>query len=143
MCVAFGTSALGILLVITVPFDKAKLLGLYITIAFGSGFMLIFSSVTNNVTGYTKKLFYVSTMTAAFNLGCYIGPLLMLDSEKPFYIGTMIGFIGCDIVAIILLLISRHIMSKSNRERLANPKDVTHEEEDRTDRENPNFIYRM
>ncbi|KAI8886243.1 MFS general substrate transporter [Backusella circina FSU 941] len=143
MCITFSISAIGILLVMTIPFDKAKLLGIYLTVAFSSGYMLIFSSITNNVTGYTKKLFYISTITAAFNLGSYIGPLLMLDSQKPLYIGPMVTFIVCDIIGIILLLISRHIMSKSNKKRFDSPQATVPEEEDLTDRENPNFIYKI
>jgi hypothetical protein len=143
MFVTHATTCLGILLLITIPLYKAKLLGLYISMVSGFGMVLIYAAITSNVAGYTKKIFYVSSAAAAISVGKLIGPLLMVDSQKPLYLGAMITYIAVDVASIFLLWICRHNMSKINKKRLNNPTDETCDKEDPTDAENPNYIYKL
>ncbi|KAI8886242.1 MFS general substrate transporter [Backusella circina FSU 941] len=137
-----GVTTLGLLLMIVIPLFKAKLVGLYLAMV--SGFIITFiqSCVANNVAGYTKKVFYVSSVVASVTLGNFIGPLLMIDAQKPLYLGAIITYIGSNIISIILFSYCRYSMSKINKERFNNPVDKVNEK-DPTDKENPNFIYKL
>ncbi|KAI8886225.1 MFS general substrate transporter [Backusella circina FSU 941] len=137
------TTSLGILLLITIPVNKAKLVGLYLAMISGFGMTLIFTTITNNVAGYTKKIFYVSSAVASITTGKLIGPLLMVDSQKPVYLGAMITYIVLDSISILLLWVCRHNMSKINAKRLNNPTDEMSDKEDPTDVENHNYIYKL
>jgi hypothetical protein len=143
MCAAFATSAIGTLLLTIPQLDKGRLVGFYLCPAFSLGIVLIFSSIANNVVGYTKKIFYLSSVSAANTLGCFIGPQIMLDSQKPLYIGAMVTYIACNVIAILLLLYTRYNMLITNKRRLQKPDEKVIDSEDLTDRENHNFIYRL
>ena len=94
--------------------------------------------------GYTKKIFYNSMLVIFYTLGNFIGPLIMLDHEKPRYIGAMIGFCAGNGVAIICFFILRAIMIRENKRRLANPPEVEVDaKDDLTDKENKAFIFRL
>ena len=70
---------------------------------------------------------------------------MMVDWQKPLYLGGMLAYIASNVICIVLLLIARWSMAKSNKERMARGLNQTSVEEmtDLTDRENPNFIYRL
>ncbi|KAG0162456.1 hypothetical protein DFQ28_004452 [Apophysomyces sp. BC1034] len=136
-------SSLGLLLLVTIPMPQAKLLGLYLCWATPAAYTMFLASISNNVSGYSKKIFYSCSIMVTYTIGNFIGPLIMVGWQKPLYLGGMIGAIGANTVATILVLITRYLMAKSNRERLANPKPEVDQNEDLTDRENPNFIYRL
>lgn len=56
----------------------------------------------------------------------------------------MIAYMAANAISIVLFLIARYFMAKSNRERLARGITTnTGEMNDMTDREDPNFIYRL
>jgi ACS family allantoate permease-like MFS transporter len=96
------------------------------------------------VSGYTKKIFYSSSVIVFYTIGNFCGPLMMVATQAPLYLGGMIGYIAADAICIILLQIARYYMAKENKERLSNPSSMkVNPEEDLTDCENPNFIYRL
>lgn len=70
---------------------------------------------------------------------------MIKSNEAPLYLSGMITYIVVDAVCIVFLLICRHLMAKSNRERLAGSKgkQEPNTTDDLTDREDPNFIYRL
>ncbi|KAG0166807.1 hypothetical protein DFQ28_010695 [Apophysomyces sp. BC1034] len=136
-------STLGLILLVTIPKPQAKLLGLYLCWAFPAAYTLLLASVANNVSGYTKKIFYSCVMIVMYTIGNFSGPLMMVSWQKPLYLGGMIGYICANTISSVLMLIAHYFMAKSNRERLANPKPEVDTSEDLTDRENPNFIYRL
>jgi hypothetical protein len=79
-----------------------------------------------------------------YTIGNFAGPQMMVPSQKPLYLGGMIGYMAADALCIILLQYARYTMAKSNKERLENPSDQKVDPtEDMTDRENPHFIYRL
>ncbi|KAI9316390.1 major facilitator superfamily domain-containing protein [Dichotomocladium elegans] len=143
-CVMLVITIIGLILLITIPVPKAKLLGLYLLWGYCAAFSMFLSSVANNVCGYTKKLFYSSCIIVFYTIGNFAGPLMMVDSQKPLYLGGMIAYIAADAIAILLLLYARYWMARSNRERLSRGISKSEGEKlDMTDREDPNFIYRL
>lgn len=135
---------IGLILLIVIPTPKVKLIGLYITWAFCAAYVLFLTSLANNVSGYTKKIFYSSSVIVFYTIGNFCGPLMMVATQAPLYLGGMIGYIAADAICIILLQIARYYMAKENKERLSNPSSMkVNPEEDLTDCENPNFIYRL
>lgn len=112
--------------------------------SFAASYTLFLTALTNNVSGYTKKIFYSSSVMVFYTFGNFAGPQMMVPSQKPLYLGGMIGYMAADVVCIILLQIARYYMAKSNKERLDNPSNTKVDvNDDLTDVENPNFIYRL
>ncbi|KAF7727465.1 hypothetical protein EC973_007534 [Apophysomyces ossiformis] len=136
-------STLGLLLLVVIPQPQVKLVGLYLCWANPAAYTMFLASVANNVSGYTKKIFYSSAVMVMYTIGNFIGPLIMVGWQKPLYLGGMIGSMGANTATTLLILFARYLMAKSNRERLANPKPEVNPDQDLTDRENPNFIYRL
>ncbi|KAG2223093.1 hypothetical protein INT45_008941 [Circinella minor] len=137
---------IGLVLLIAIPVPKAKLLGLYLCWAYAAAYVMFLSSLANNVNGYTKKLFYSSSVIVFYTIGNFVGPLMMVQSQAPLYIGGMIGYIAANVICIVVFWLARRNMDNINKERLA--RGITNvrggeQMEDLTDRENPNFIYRL
>ncbi|KAI7906634.1 major facilitator superfamily domain-containing protein [Cokeromyces recurvatus] len=143
-CILLGVTILGLILLIVIPLPQVKLLGLYMCWAFCASYVLFLTSIANNVSGYTKKIFYSSSVMVFYTVGNFAGPQMMVAEQKPLYLGGMIGYIAADAICIILLQIARYYMDKSNKERIETPSsDKVHVAEDLTDREDPHFIYRL
>jgi hypothetical protein len=69
---------------------------------------------------------------------------MIVESQAPNYIGGMIGYICANSLVIILLLIVRRKMAASNKKRLSSmPNLVTQVEDDLSDIQDPNFLYRL
>jgi hypothetical protein len=143
-CVLLFIAIIGLLLLVVIPIPQVKLLGLYMCWSFAASYVLFLTALANNVNGYTKKIFYSSVVMVFYTIGNFAGPQMMVSSQKPLYLGGMIGYMAADAICIILLQIARFYMAKSNKERLENTSsekiDVN---EDLTDVENPHFIYRL
>lgn len=141
-CVFLFIAIIGILLLVVIPVAKAKLLGLYLTWAYAAGYVLLLVAVANNVTGYTKKVFYSSSIMVFYTFGNFIGPFLMVDSQAPLFVGGMVGCMVANAATIVLFIYARWVMAKENRRRIANPVEMV-VTPDMTDFENKNFIYRL
>jgi ACS family allantoate permease-like MFS transporter len=143
-CIMLAICILGLILLIVIPIPQVKLVGLYMCWSFCAGYVLFLTALANNVSGYTKKIFYSSSIMVFYTIGNFAGPQMIVDSQKPLYLGGMIGYMAADAICIVLLQIARYIMAKSNKERLENPsKEKVDLTQDLTDRENPHFIYRL
>lgn len=70
---------------------------------------------------------------------------MMLESQKPTYIGGLIGYIVANLISGLLLLIARHNMAKKNSVRLPQQQDdeFLGHQIDITDIEDPHFIYKL
>lgn len=69
---------------------------------------------------------------------------MMTDDQKPSYLGAMLGYIVANVLVIVLLLIARWKMATINRYRMLRPPGVaTNVEDDLSDVQDPNFIYRL
>lgn len=143
-CVFLGICVIGLLLLIVIPVAKVKLLGLYMCWSFCAAYVLFLTALANNVSGYTKKIFYSSAVMVFYTIGNFCGPLMMVDKQKPLYLGGMIGYMAADVICILLLQLARWEMAKSNKKRLENTvSDEIDINDDLTDKENPGFLYRL
>ncbi|KAG1436625.1 hypothetical protein G6F56_013478 [Rhizopus delemar] len=109
--------------------------------AYCASFVLLLTVVANNVSGYTKKVFYSSSIMITYTLGNFIGPFMMVAKQAPLYVGGMIGYMVANLLCILLFLYIRWVLVRENRRRLANPVKLELVD-DMTDVENKNFIYR-
>ena len=136
---------IGLVLLVAIPQPQVKLVGLYLSWSYCVSYTLILVCVANNVSGYTKKIFYSSGIIVGYTVGNFVGPLLMVSWQAPLYLGGMIGCMGANLVCIFLLLIARYTMAKVNNVRLhADNKDAPPPgTDDLTDQEDTRFIYRL
>ncbi|CAO3621600.1 unnamed protein product [Cunninghamella blakesleeana] len=134
---------IGCLLLAVLPHTAIKLLGYYLTWGYSATYSLLVSIIANNVSGYSKKVFYNAAMMIASNIGNIVGPLVMLEKETPGYRSGMIVFLFGNFVALVSCLISIYLMHCSNKKRLAEGVTKTDAHLDLTDREDPNFIYKL
>ncbi|KAG0951023.1 hypothetical protein G6F57_001711 [Rhizopus arrhizus] len=140
-CVFLAIAILGLILLLVIPVQRVKLVGLVLVWSYCASFVMLLTSIANNVTGYTKKIFYSSSLMVFYTLGNFIGPFMMVSNQAPLYIGGMIGYIVADAICIVLFLYARWTMVKKNRERLMSSAKIQ-VVDDMTDVENTNFIYR-
>lgn len=49
---------IGLILLLVIPVEKVKLLGFYLAWSYCAAYVLLVTSISNNVSGYTKKIFY-------------------------------------------------------------------------------------
>ncbi|KAI9499295.1 major facilitator superfamily domain-containing protein [Zychaea mexicana] len=144
-CAMLVCAIIGLVLLIAIPVPKAKLLGLYLCWAYAAAYVMFLSSVANNVNGYTKKIFYSTSIIVFYTIGNFAGPLMMVAWQAPLYLGGMLAYIASNAICIVLFLIARMSMARLNRERMARgiTSTATGEMQDLTDKEDPNFIYRL
>ncbi|ORZ18604.1 major facilitator superfamily domain-containing protein [Absidia repens] len=136
-------STIGLILLITIPVAKVKLLGLYMCWGFAAAYVLLLTSLSNNVTGYTKKIFYSSCTILFYTIGNAVGNLYPMNEPAP-YIKAMIGYCVANVIAIVLMMIAHYSMLKENRRRLASTTERKFDVlDDLTDVENTNIIYRL
>lgn len=143
---AIGTaciSLLGCILLSTIP-GTPKLLGLYLSWGMTGVGSLTQTLVSNNVSGYTKRIFYNAISMVAMTVGNFIGPLMMVGKQAPEYSGAMIGFSIANAALIGCLIINYIIMKRENKRRLddppATPTDVYL---DLTDKQDRNILYKL
>ncbi|KAI9008860.1 major facilitator superfamily domain-containing protein [Phycomyces nitens] len=137
-------SMVGCVLLATIPQGAIKLLGYYISWAVAGATTLALTIISNDVSGYTKKICYNGMNMVFFTVGNFIGPLMMVERQSPRYVGGMVGFAAANIVTILCMLLVRILMSRENKKRLANgPYETTDVYLDKTDAEDKNFIYRL
>ena len=140
----------GVMLLCTLPEGPIKLLGYYLC-PVTAGYVLLVTSVSNNVSGYTKKIFYNGCILSSLCVGNIIGPLLMTQSDSPRYTRALSIYMAADIVAVILFLVVRWIHTSANKQKqkLLEKEDTVsvechgwQEQTDLTDVEDRYFIYR-
>ncbi|CAO3621487.1 unnamed protein product [Cunninghamella blakesleeana] len=131
------------ILLAVLPHSGIKLLGYYLTCANNGFFIVIIGNVSINVSGYSKKVFYNGSMVIGNALGSFVGPLLMLEKEAPSYRTGMIIFAASNLLTSLCLLLCLYLMHRVNKKRLAAGVTKTDAYLDLTDREDPNFIYKL
>ncbi|KAI8099338.1 major facilitator superfamily domain-containing protein [Halteromyces radiatus] len=143
---ALLVSALGIIILMAIPSGKVKLLGTILIHVYGSGYCMLLTAIATNASGYTKKIFYQGLQLVFYTLGNFIGPFFMNDNSAPRYLAPLGGYLACNLLACILLFVARLEMKAANQRKRAQPgfkeddRDITL---DLTDKEDPNFIYRL
>ncbi|KAI8357357.1 major facilitator superfamily domain-containing protein [Choanephora cucurbitarum] len=114
-CFIMCFDVLGLILLLVIPVPKAKIIGFFLSWSYVGVYVLLITCVSNNVTGYTKKIFYNGVLMIFYTIGNFVGPLMMVE---PPYIGGVIGYLIADAIVIVLLLVARWRMSLINRRRL-------------------------
>lgn len=147
-CIMLLIATLGLLLLLIIPVPQAKLIGLYMCWSYIAAVTMVMTSISNNISGYTKKVFYNCAVIFFGTIGNFLGPQLMISSQKPLYIGGMVSYMVSNILSIVLLLVARYFMSQSNKEREENiliedTSEIYDNTFDMTDRETSTFIYRL
>ncbi|KAI7885993.1 MFS general substrate transporter [Lichtheimia hyalospora FSU 10163] len=135
---------IGLVILIAIPDGEIKLLGYYLSWAGTGSYTLLVTLIGNNVKGYTKKIFYNTSIMIAYTLGNLIGPLMMAENTAPRYLGGIGGFLGGYVIAFLCYIAIRVQGVRVNRRRLANKtNEETDLQLDLTDKEDENFIYRL
>ncbi|KAI9018501.1 major facilitator superfamily domain-containing protein [Phycomyces nitens] len=143
-CVTMFINNVGLLLLLVIPVPKLKLIGLYLGWTYPAAYVLILTSITNNISGYTKKIFFNGLFMVFYTIGNFAGPYIANSSPAPQYLGAMIGYIVANFGVIGFLLLARWRMAIVNERRLSQPSTMaTNVEDDLTDVQDPNFIYRL
>jgi MFS family permease len=136
-------SLLGCILLAAIP-GTPKLFGFYLSWAMTGVGALLQTLVSNNVSGYTKRVFYNGFNMVAMTIGNFIGPLMMVESQAPVYAGAMIGFSISNFVIILCIFAVWYIMKKENERRLADPPTTKSDIHlDLTDKQDRNIIYNL
>ncbi|SAM05360.1 hypothetical protein [Absidia glauca] len=137
-----GMDLIGLLLLLLIPSPKLKLIGFYLCWPYAATYVLILTCITNNVSGYTKKIFYNGMVTIFYTLGNFVGPFMMVEEQKPSYYGGMIGYLCSCFMCIVCLGFARWTMARVNVKRSQHrPDENKPVEEDQTDKEDLGFIY--
>lgn len=77
-----------------------------------------------------------------YTVGNIVGPVIMIDGPK--YVGGMVGCISANFVMILLMVYLRFWLAHENKRRAANGGEkLTSVDNDITDRQDPNFVYRL
>lgn len=135
---------IGLILLEVIPQLHAKLLGFYLSWSYCAAYVLMVTSISNNVTGYTKKIFYNGVVMIFYTIGNFCGPLMIAEKEAPHYTSAMVGYIVANSIVVVLLLVARYKMAQVNKQRLSTNNNVmTHVEDDLSDVQDTNFLYRL
>lgn len=147
--IAIGTctiSLVGLICLLVIPSGGVKLLGLYLSWGCTPTYTLMQASISSNVSGYTKKIFYTSGNLIFYTLGNFVGPLLLRQKDAPRYFIGLSVYIAANIFVICLFLYIRYSFTEINKKRRldknSNVVALPGEMEDITDAQNQNFIYR-
>ncbi|KAI8339467.1 major facilitator superfamily domain-containing protein [Chlamydoabsidia padenii] len=133
---------IGLLLLLLIPEPKLKLIGFYLCWPYAATYVLILTCISNNVSGYTKKIFYNGFITIFYTIGNFIGPFMLIEDQKPSYYGGMIAYCCSSFLCMICLAIARWSMARINVTRSQHrPDENKPVEQDLTDVEDPGFIY--
>ncbi|GAA5800692.1 major facilitator superfamily domain-containing protein [Helicostylum pulchrum] len=139
-------SLIGLLCLTLIPSGGVKLIGLYLQSGGTPTYVLMQASITSNVSGYTKKIFYTSGNLIFYTIGNFVGPLLLRDKDAPRYIMGMSIYVAANVVIIFLFAYVRYSYTQANKKRNldknSNVVALPGEMEDLTDVQNVNFVYR-
>jgi sugar phosphate permease len=123
-----------------------KLIGNYLTNCIGASLPLLYSWVSANIAGHTKKVTMNAILLMSFCLGNIIGPLTFRQGDGPDFIPAKITIIVTCAFAACMAMVLRAYYTWENRKRDREADGAHMENEeflDLTDRENRRFRYRL
>jgi sugar phosphate permease len=140
--------ALGGCLMAFLPGDAkvGKLIGNYLTNCIGSSLPLLYSWVSANIAGHTKKVTMNAILLMSFCLGNIIGPLTFRQDDAPDFVPAKITIVVTCAFAAAMALVLRayYVWENKKRDREDDGRHVENEEFlDLTDRENRRFRYKL
>ncbi|KAK3068656.1 hypothetical protein LTR53_013608 [Teratosphaeriaceae sp. CCFEE 6253] len=124
----------------------AKLFAVYILASYGGGYAVLMSLVIANTAGYTKRSVASSGMFVGYCLGNFMGPLVFLQTEKPFYTTGWIVTVAMSATCIVLAIVYRFVCDWENKKRDRSGVSEAFEhayEDDLTDTTNKQFRYTL
>jgi predicted MFS family arabinose efflux permease len=139
---------LGGCLMAFLPSDSktGKLIGNYLTNCIGASLPLLYSWVSANIAGHTKKVTMNAILLMSFCIGNIIGPLTFRQGDGPDFIPAKISIIVTCAFAACMAMVLRAYYTWENKKR-DEEADGVHMENaeflDLTDRENRRFRYRL
>ncbi|KAI9278705.1 major facilitator superfamily domain-containing protein [Phascolomyces articulosus] len=143
---------LGLVLLIVIPEGAGILVGVFLAII-GPQYSILLALTSINISGYTKKSFYVGATSVTYCVGNFIGPMLMQEKFAPRYALAMVIQIGAVVISGILIFYVRWTYKQDNKKRhqqLLNGENKelslaiqNSQEADLTDKNNPHFVYRL
>ncbi|KAI9272729.1 major facilitator superfamily domain-containing protein [Phascolomyces articulosus] len=138
---------LGLILLLVVPEGGGILSGIFLAIV-GPQYTIFLTISSVNIAGYTKKSFYMGTITATYCVGNFVGPLLIREDFAPRYMPAMVVLIVVVAITALLFLYLRWSYIRENRRRQQlkadgklPPQSQHVEEDDLTDKTNLYFVY--
>lgn len=142
---------IGTIVLLTVaPSDKTKgglLFCFYIMQCTQSLSPSIWSMLSRNIAGQTKRSIVYALFFIFWAVGNAVGPQFFQAQWKPRYINSLYIHIGCYFAFIVDVLLVRHICKRRNKQRdeaMASANTTNHHHlafADRTDLQNPEFRY--
>lgn len=138
-------SMIGLICLTAIPSGGVRLIGLYLQAGGTPTYVLLQASITSNVSGYTKKIFYIGANLIFYTVGNFVGPLLLRQKDSPRYYPAMGIYVAANALAIILFGYIRYTYIRANKRRNnldTNAIALTGKIEDLTDVKNLNFVYK-
>ncbi|KAK5684897.1 hypothetical protein LTS10_002972 [Elasticomyces elasticus] len=123
----------------------AKLFAVYILASYGGAYAVLMSLQIANTAGYTKRSVGSSGMFVGYCVGNFIGPLVFLQSEKPYYKTGWIVTVVTSCITVVLAIVYRFVCAQSNKKRDESSSEAYEHayEDDLTDMTNPQFRYTL
>ncbi|KAH3675894.1 hypothetical protein WICMUC_002464 [Wickerhamomyces mucosus] len=134
-------SVVGGILLIATENRFANLFGLYLIYSGSCAIVMFYVWNSNNVAGYTKKVFRNAFTMMAFSIANIIGPQLFQDYTYPRYMPAKITILATQAVSIPLTLLLGWLCKKENERRDKLGEVEEYQFLDLTDIENKNFRY--
>lgn len=131
---------------------RTRLAGYYLLFVYPVATICALSCFSSNTAGHTKKVCTNAIFLIGYCVGNLIGPQTFIEAQAPNYAGGKISIVVCYCAAIVLLsmIYLNYMASNNKRERMKNElaegfdsKIDNVEFADLTDKENPNFRYRL
>ncbi|KAI9276857.1 major facilitator superfamily domain-containing protein [Phascolomyces articulosus] len=141
---------IALLLLTVLPLGPSMLSGIFL-VGVAPVYLIFLTMISNNIRGYTKRVFYNGGILVAYCMGNFIGPLLMRQNEAPRYYSGMITYMVAIFISILLFLYLRYTYIRDNRyhQQLKTEKGLpssiidNDQMEDITDKEDLSFVYRL
>ena len=135
-----------------VPQNKAGLLAAsFLSGTFGASFMLLLAWNASNIAGHSKKVTANAMTLVAFALGNILGTQTFQNKQAPGYISGKISIVACLAALCVMIIVLRIMNDRLNKQNKMKLAEIGEEERevlkekmafaDRTDRDNPFFVY--
>ncbi|RDA95285.1 hypothetical protein CP533_3452 [Ophiocordyceps camponoti-saundersi (nom. inval.)] len=95
----------------------ARYAGFCLTIAYSANSPIIFSIISANTAGFSKKMTINAMAIMAYAAGNIIGPQLFIGSEAPAYTSGFLAIMACFGICILLCIALRFQLWHENRRR--------------------------
>lgn len=131
---------------------RTRLAGYYLLFVYPVATICALSCFSSNTAGHTKKVCTNAIFLIGYCVGNLVGPQTFIQAQAPNYAGGKVSIVVCYCAGIILLglIYFNYMVSNRKREKLKtelgdqiDSKIYNVEFADLTDKENPNFRYRL